>query len=459
METTPTAFSNQEADFKINELFFSITKHDSTIVSGNEVFVRISGYTKAELIGEYHNIIRHSDMPKAVFKLFWDYLKAGKSVVAYVKNKTKEGKFYWVLAAVFPLKDRYVSLRIKPSSPLFAVARELYFKVLMCEGREGVEAAESLLLSSLNDLGYPSYDAFMSDALLQELRSRQNLISQSSSENEVFVVETQLDEMLERAYDYASGLKKTYAQWFEKISLFSEINTMLGEKGQLLRELARDMIFLSLNASVSSYKVANGGETFGVLAQDIRLNVKENDALVDELHTISSQLTESLNSIIFSASAIHLQIEMICYFIEEILYRRSNDTTDTGENIDLLAILVDEYVCKIDGAHKQLALQITEATKYLDRIERQVMYLGYVQIYGIIEAAGSLDQNVNFEGIFTQLKALIQKTSQEVETIQKRMNHFFGENQILLQKSSEITPVLKTFKGEIIEITDLERCS
>lgn len=451
--------NTHEAEFRTEELFFSITTHDSTIVSGNEVFVRISGYTKEELIGHYHNMIRHPDMPKAVFKLFWDYLKAGKSVVAYVKNKTKEGKFYWVLAAVFPLKDRYISLRIKPSSPLFTGVKELYSKVLMCEVREGVEAAESFLLSSLNDLGYPSYDAFMSDALLQELRSRQNLIAQSSSENEVFVVETQLDEMLERAYDYASRLKKTYVQWFEKISLFSEISTMLGEKGQLLRELARDMIFLSLNASVSSYKVANGGETFGVLAQDIRLNVKENDALVDELHTISSKLTEGLNNIIFSASAIHLQIEMICYFIEEILYRRSNDTSDTGENIDLLAMLVDEYVCKIDGAHKQLALQITEATKFLDRIERQVMYLGYVQIYGIIEAAGSLDQNVDFEGIFTQLKALIQKTSQEVETIQKRMNHFFGENQILLQKSSETTPVLKTFKGEIIEISDLERCS
>lgn len=458
METMPTAFSNQEAEFNINELFFSITKHDSTIVSGNEVFVRISGYTKEELIGHHHNIIRHPDMPKAVFKLFWDYLKADKSVVAFVKNKTKEGKFYWVLAAVFPIKDRYVSLRIKPTSPLFAVVRELYFKVLMCEAREGIEAAESLLMSSLNTLGYASYDAFMSDALLQELRSRQTLIHQISQEKH-FVIETQLDEMLERAYDYASGLKKTYFQWFEKISLFNEVNTLLNEKGQLLRELARDMIFLSLNASVSSYKVANGGETFGVLAQDIRLNVKENDALVDELHTISTHLTESLNGIIFSASAIHLQIEMICYFIEEILVRKSGDMSDTGENIDILAMLVDEYVCKIDGAHKTLATQISESSKLLERIERQVMYLGYVQIYGIIEAAGSLDQNVDFEGIFTQLKVLIRKTSEEVEVIQKKISHFAAENAFLHRQSSETAPVLKTFKGEVIEIADLERCS
>lgn len=448
-----------EADFNINELFFSITKHDSTIVSGNEVFVRISGYTKEELIGQYHNIIRHPDMPKSVFKLFWNYLKENKAVVAYVKNKTKEGKYYWVLAAVFPLKDRYVSLRIKPTSPLFSIARELYFKILMQESREGMEVGESMLISSLNDLGYSSYDAFMSDALLQELRSRQTLMIERAVDKQPFIVETQLDEMLERAHDYACDLKKTYAQWFEKISLFTEINTMLNEKGQLLRELARDMIFLSLNASVSSYKVANGGETFGVLAQDIRLNVKENDALVDELHKISAELSKSLNSVIFSASAIHLQIEMICYFIEEILLRRSNDMIDTGDNIDLLGMLVDEYVCKIDGAHKTLNAQIAESSKFLDRIERQVMYLGYVQIYGIIEAAASLDQNVDFEGIFTQLKTLIQKTSEEVELIQKRMRNFALENNSLLQKSSETAPVLKTFKGEVIEITDLERCA
>lgn len=458
METHPPIHSAQEADFNINELFFSITRHDSSIVSGNEVFVRISGYSKEELIGHYHNIIRHPDMPKSLFKTFWDYLKSDKAVVAYVKNKTKDGKYYWVLAAVFPLKERYVSLRIKPTSSLFAVARELYFKTLMCESREGIEAAEVFLSASLNDLGYPSYDAFMSDALLQELRSRQNLMMETLHKHQKFIVETQLDEMLERAYDHATNLKKMYGIWFEKISLFSDINTMLNDKGQLLRELARDMIFLSLNASVSSYKVANGGETFGVLAQDIRLNVKENDTLVDELHTISTDLSKSLNNIIFSASAIHLQIEMICYFIEEILLRKVNDTIDTGNNIDLLATLVDEYVCKIDKAHKTLASQISDAIKNLNRIERQVMYLGYVQIYGIIEAAASLDPSVDFEGIFTQLKILIKKTSEEVESIQKRMENFASENQALLQKSAETALVLKTFKREVIEISDLERC-
>ncbi|MDD2358687.1 MAG: PAS domain-containing protein, partial [Thiovulaceae bacterium] len=84
MENVNTAILMKEAKFDLDELFFSITKHDSTILSGNETFVRISGYEKDEIMGQFHNIIRHQDMPRVVFKIFWDYLKAGKPVVAYV---------------------------------------------------------------------------------------------------------------------------------------------------------------------------------------------------------------------------------------------------------------------------------------------------------------------------------------------------------------------------------------
>jgi PAS domain S-box-containing protein len=102
--TTHTHLEN-EAAFGVHEIFFSITEHDSTILSGNEVFVQISGYTKEELTGRYHNLVRHPDMPRILFKTLWEYLQAEKPIVAYVKNRTKEGDYYWVLAAVFPSKS------------------------------------------------------------------------------------------------------------------------------------------------------------------------------------------------------------------------------------------------------------------------------------------------------------------------------------------------------------------
>ena len=107
---TPTPI-NQESPFKIEELFFSITDPKSNIVFANDVFVRISKYDE--------QVIRHPDMPRSVFYIFWEYLLANKPVAAYVKNMAKDGSYYWVMALAFPCKGGYLSIRLKPSSPLF----------------------------------------------------------------------------------------------------------------------------------------------------------------------------------------------------------------------------------------------------------------------------------------------------------------------------------------------------
>ncbi|MFH0709677.1 MAG: PAS domain-containing protein [Pseudomonadota bacterium] len=444
MEKLQTAMTLKEAKFDINELFFSITDQDSTIRSGNEVFIRISGYRKDELIGSFHNIIRHPDMPKILFKTFWEYLQAGKPIVAYVKNKTKEGGYYWVLAAVFPLNDRYVSIRIKPNSTLFTAAKELYFKLLMAETKENVEASDTLLPQLLSELGYTTYDHFMSDILLHELQERQKVISYSENES-------QLESPLTLAYSYSKTLMKEYDRWFDKIEMFSQVKSMFEEKGMVLRLLAREIVFLSLNASVSSYKIENGGETFGVLARDIRINAKENDALIDQIHRSVEMITLLLNEVIFSVSTLRLQIEMVLFFLEEVLHNSDEfGMNEIVNNMNDLVVLVINYTDKLNAVQTQLETKIQETLINLDQLEQQMMYLGYVQIYGIIEAAASQDESARFQVIFSQLKTLVQQTSHEIETMQKMGASFYSENRILMEKSAGIEKVSKLLKEEIL---------
>jgi aerotaxis receptor len=121
---------NIESIFDIDERFFSTTDKRGDILSGNNVFIKVSKYTKEELIGRPHNIIRHPDMPKAVFKVLWDYIDNGKTITAYVKNMAKDGSFYWVLATVFPINNRYLSIRIKPTSSIFSLIPSIYKKMI-----------------------------------------------------------------------------------------------------------------------------------------------------------------------------------------------------------------------------------------------------------------------------------------------------------------------------------------
>jgi len=434
----------KEAKLNSDELFFSITSHDSTILSGNDVFVRISGYTKEELIGHFHNIIRHPDMPRVIFKTLWDYIQAGKPIVAYVKNKTKEGGYYWVLAAVFPLKERYVSIRIKPDTKVFSAVRELYFKLLIAESKEGMEESERLMAVLLRELGYENYDHFMGDALQSELKGRQKIKSQSCMQAEDFNMAHPLLSQLKSAHTQCEILLQEYDRWFEKIDFFADIKSIFEEKGMALRYLARDIVNLSLNTSVSSYKVENGGETFGILARDIRINAKENDTLIHQIHQTIEKLSNALKGIVFLVSAIRLQIEMVTYVIDEVLCKNSEvQMVEMHGNICDLIALVTEYSDKTKALQGELDGEIKEVLAYLDQLEKQMMYLGYVQVYGVIEAAGSSDESARFGIIFAQLKTLIKETEQEIETMQKMGKSFDGENRSLMQRSEESVVMLE----------------
>jgi len=86
------AVGSDEISFAIEELFYSRTDQSGIILSGNSVFQRVSIYGWNELSGRPHKIVRHPDMPRAVFFLLWDTIKKGQPVGAYVKNRAKDGR-------------------------------------------------------------------------------------------------------------------------------------------------------------------------------------------------------------------------------------------------------------------------------------------------------------------------------------------------------------------------------
>ncbi len=441
--------TDKEAVFESDELFFSITRRDSTILSGNDVFTRISGYAEEELVGSFHNIIRHPDMPKIVFKTLWDALNVDKPLVAYVKNRSRDGKYYWVLAAVFPLGEHLISIRIKPDSPLFAAARELYFKLLMSEAKGGMEASAPLLGEALKGLGYDSYAQFMSDALVTELAQRKAKAVESCLNGGKYESSSAALMRLKSIHDTCERLVCEYETWFEKISLFNEVKSIFQEKGTQLRRLARDVVFLSLNASVASYKVESGGETFGVLARDIRNSAKENDEMIGRIDGIIALLSEGLNELVFSISAISLQIETVTYFIEEVLCKNNDEKMgQINTNISDLITLVVRYAHRAHALQSELLENILEVISHLEQIEKQMFYLGYIQVYGVIEAARADQEGGRFGVIFSELKTLLTQTTAEVEAMQKLGLSVEKESRRLLEASSIAEAILEKLRDE-----------
>lgn len=93
-----------DKEFKFDEgLAISSTDVEGIITYANRKFCEIAGYTKDELVGKNHNIIRHPDMPKATFKAIWDTLHEGKEWSGIVKNLRKDGRYYWVYSHITPI--------------------------------------------------------------------------------------------------------------------------------------------------------------------------------------------------------------------------------------------------------------------------------------------------------------------------------------------------------------------
>lgn len=123
--------SNIETEFKEGTVLVSKTNLKGIITYLNQEFIDISGFSEAELIGRNHNIIRHPEMPPEAFQDLWDTLKAGKSWTGIVKNRCKNGNYYWVKANVTSTMDNgkatgYISVRGKPTHDEIKHAETLY---------------------------------------------------------------------------------------------------------------------------------------------------------------------------------------------------------------------------------------------------------------------------------------------------------------------------------------------
>lgn len=102
MRTHAPAPTGVERTFEPDQIIVTKTDLQGRITYANDVFLGVSAFEEHEVLGQPHNIIRHPDMPRCVFQLLWDTLRAGEELFAYVVNLAGDGAHYWVLAHVTP---------------------------------------------------------------------------------------------------------------------------------------------------------------------------------------------------------------------------------------------------------------------------------------------------------------------------------------------------------------------
>lgn len=152
---TPTT---HEVIMDDNDFIVSKTDLKGRITYANRIFMKIAGYAEKDLLNVQHNIIRHPDMPRGVFRLLWNVIETGEECFAYVKNMSSNGDFYWVFANVTVDRDKngqpigYFSVRRKPSREGINAITPVYQEMLRIERQAGSASAPDASLNWLKDV-------------------------------------------------------------------------------------------------------------------------------------------------------------------------------------------------------------------------------------------------------------------------------------------------------------------
>ncbi len=168
---------DKEVSWDKTQVIMSKTDQYGTIEYANETFIDVSGYEDYELMSQPHNIIRHPDMPKVIFKVLWDNLKKGNEFHGIVKNLAKSGRYYWVITDFENSKDETGSItnyfgrrRAVPQEVIAKFIEPLYKKLLQIEKTTNLETSEKYLVGFLEEKGL-TYVGYITKLMMEYEKS------------------------------------------------------------------------------------------------------------------------------------------------------------------------------------------------------------------------------------------------------------------------------------------------
>lgn len=418
---------NIEAPYKFEELFFSTTDERGVIKYGNEVFISISGYAKDHIIGAPHNIIRHPDMPKAVFKLFWDFLKSGSPIAAYVKNMAADGSYYWVFAFAFPVAGGYLSIRFKPSSPLFLTVQELYQEIIKKEKTSSIEECQEMLLKQLDVFGFKTYEDFMVHASITELRAREGQLPFKD------LNQRSNDPIVDRISSITDVTTKVLDSNFSKVDLFQKSSGLFVDTiNHLQKEFGR-LKFLSLNMSILATKTGSEAAALVVISEEFSKLSAQIETQMVSFSNLGNSLLAKIKQLSMHMAGLKTQMIMVDFFVKESI--GSNSFSGMIENKDIFTTLFSASTDKVMSEMKQLDKELLELASEINEIQKFITALEIIKQTGAIETSRKDSVKESFHVYLVEMTAFILILRNSITSFNTERSNLVSNSKVIYEST------------------------
>lgn len=370
-----------EVHYPSERILASSTDPRGVIQYANPAFCEISGFGQAQLVGAPHKIVRHAEVPRGLFQLMWNRLKAGQPVCAYVKNKTADERFYWTLALITHLPEGYISVRIRPRGALFETVQKVYAKLAEQE-RNGMtpEQSETLIHQEIQKAGYTDYDSFMYEILNDEMSLRYEATGRKTP-NEIALMN-------------------------ELTGLINEIEVLINEIGVGFRQIRGEPV----NMRILSGRLDGAGAAIGTISQNYDTMADKMQQVIERIQSRESgSITRMKAATIrgrFAAQVSHLLRETA----EQAQHADQQDETARH----FIENTFPAHAKKMSGEAKLSAREITaigkEITDFCRQLRRRINGLDVVKLLCRVESGRIGNSDSGLQGIIARLEKFHERT-------------------------------------------------